>query len=60
MKDAPGQLVLIEDADPPCRLCGRRLKSARSIRRGMGPGCWRKHRAEEASDETKDKKPRRE
>lgn len=25
-----------------CEICGRRLKSAVSLERGIGPGCWKK------------------
>lgn len=25
-----------------CEVCGRKLKSALSLARGVGPGCWKK------------------
>lgn len=25
-----------------CEICGRKLKSQKSIERGIGPGCWAK------------------
>ncbi len=25
-----------------CEVCGRKLKSAKSMERGIGPGCWKK------------------
>lgn len=28
-----------------CEVCGRRIKSPKSIERGIGPGCWEKMQA---------------
>lgn len=32
---------------PICSRCRRKLKSAASIQRGMGPSCWKKHKREQ-------------
>lgn len=45
--DAPGQALLF-DADRYCTVCGRRLTSELSCRRGLGPACWRKSRERRA------------
>lgn len=34
-----------KDEDVSCLRCGRKLKDPRSIERGMGRTCWKKHKA---------------
>lgn len=45
LRDRPGQLLLVADAERHCVLCGRRLRGDKSVRRQYGPTCWRKRNA---------------
>lgn len=44
LRDKPGQLLLVADAERHCVLCGRRLRGDRSVKRQCGPRCWRKRK----------------
>lgn len=48
IKPLDGQLALVEGVPVVryCRRCGRRLRSAKSIERGLGPTCYRAERKE--------------
>lgn len=46
MRDAPGQQLLISDADRRCYRCGRRLQDETSRQRGYGRTCWKRKQAE--------------
>ena len=45
-RDRPGQLLLIDDAERHCVLCGRRLRSDASVQRQYGRRCWKRRSQE--------------
>lgn len=58
-RPANGQKSLLPDIETfwRCRACGRQLRNARSIARGLGANCARKEReADEDKDATADRK----